>query len=173
LASNIPSWYEGIISVKIEQAEKLAKKLHTEKKSIVLAGGCFDLLHIGHLIFLQNAKVNGDILIVLVESDEAIKKIKGQGRPINTQLDRAKILEALQIVDFVIPLKPLMQNADYDTLITNIQPDIIATTKGDPNRAHKERQAKANGAQVIDVTTPVKDQSTTRLIALLQESYEY
>lgn len=159
--------------VNIEQAEKLAKKLRSEKKRIVLAGGCFDLLHIGHLTFLQNAKTHGDVLIVLVESDEAIKKLKGQGRPINTQTDRAKLLEALQIVDVVIPLTPMMKNQDYDAIIIKLKPDIIATTKGDPNRLHKERQAKSIGAHVIDVTPPIKDKSTTRLIALLQESYDY
>jgi rfaE bifunctional protein nucleotidyltransferase chain/domain len=151
-----------------EQTIKVSKQLEGEDKKIVLAGGCFDILHIGHLTFLQKAKEHGDLLFVLVEADETIEKIKGPGRPINIQEDRAKLLAALEIVDHVVILSPGMQNADYDILMNEIKPAVIATTQGDPNRVHKERQAAAVNATVIDVTPPIKDQSTTRLVELLK-----
>jgi len=155
--------------VKITDIEKIAQKLHAEKKRIVLAGGCFDLLHIGHIIFLEDAKKQGDILIILLESDETITASKGDNRPINSQEIRAKILAALSVIDFVIPLEPHMQNSDYDKLIAALKPAVIATTKGDPTRYHKERQAAEIGAKVIDVTPQILDKSTTKLVNLLKE----
>lgn len=150
-----------------ENRKKFANNEGNKKR--VLVGGCFDILHIGHLTFLQAAKQHGDTLIVLLESDQTIAETKGPNRPINTQEDRAKILSALAIVDTVIMLKPQMTNYDYDDLIMTLKPAIIATTSGDRNRHHKERQAKLVAAHVIDVTEQISDKSTTKLIALLNE----
>src|SRR5579872_1192323 len=96
-----------------ENAIQLANQLHRKNKRIVLVGGCFDLLHIGHITFLEDAKKQGDLLIVLLESDETITALKGNKRPINSQKIRAKILTALSAVDFVILLEPHMKNEDY------------------------------------------------------------
>lgn len=147
----------------------ITKELHNKKHRIVLAGGCFDLLHIGHITFLEEAKKHGDVLIIMLESDESITAMKGDNRPINTQEDRAKILAAIKAVDIVLLLTPHMSNTEYDTLVFTIKPAIIATTKGDTNRHFKERQAEQIGAKVIDVTLPVSDKSTTKLVKLLDE----
>jgi rfaE bifunctional protein nucleotidyltransferase chain/domain len=155
--------------VTTEEAKELSKQLHETKKKIVLAGGCFDILHIGHLTFLESAKQHGETLLVLLESDETIKKSKGPKRPINTQMDRAKLLAALSVVDYVILLDSQMSNISYDDLVITLKPAIIATTQGDSNRHHKERQAQQLGAHVIDVTGLVSDKSTTQVINLLNE----
>jgi rfaE bifunctional protein nucleotidyltransferase chain/domain len=152
-----------------KQADQISSKLHKQDKKIVLVGGCFDLLHIGHITFLEEAKKQGHTLLVLLESDDAIKKTKGSGRPINSQKIRAKILAALAVVDYVILLEPDMTNTDYDALVFAIKPAIIATTQGDVHRHHKDRQAKQIGAKVVDVTQPISDKSTTKLINLLNE----
>ena len=152
-----------------KQAITLSTQLHKQNQKVVLVGGCFDLLHIGHITFLEEAKKKGDILIVLLESDTSITTAKGENRPINSQDIRAKILAALSMVDRVILLEPQMSNTDYDTLVFAIKPAIIATTAGDANRFHKERQAKKIGARVIDVTARISDKSTTKLITLLNE----
>jgi D-beta-D-heptose 7-phosphate kinase/D-beta-D-heptose 1-phosphate adenosyltransferase len=151
----------------VEQAIAKSSELRNEGKSIVLAGGCFDILHIGHITFLDKSRAAGDSLFVFLESDESIKKIKGEGRPINNQDDRAKILAALQLVDYVILLPPHLQDNDYDHMIIELKPAIIATTQGDLYRSHKERQAALVNGKIIDVTNFVSDQSTTRLVALL------
>jgi len=155
--------------INLEQSKTLAQKLHQENKRLVVVGGCFDLLHVGHIAFLEEAKKQGDILIVLLESDETIAKNKGSKRPINTQENRAKILAALLVVDYVLALKPNMTDQDYDALVFAIKPAIIATTQGDTNRHYKEHQAQNIGAQVVDVVMPIHNQSTTRLIHLLDE----
>ena len=152
-----------------KQVIEISKKLRNENKRIVLAGGCFDLLHIGHLDFLTKAKKEADILMVLLENDATIHKQKGENRPINTQRDRALLLEAMSLVDYIVLLPPLPQNSFYDNLVVDINPTIIATTKGDANRVHKERQAAKSGAKVVDVTELVIDQSTTALLHLLHE----
>ncbi|MBA3723419.1 MAG: adenylyltransferase/cytidyltransferase family protein [Candidatus Levybacteria bacterium] len=152
-----------------EQASELGANLHQQNKRVVLVGGCFDILHLGHVSFLNEAKSYGNILCVLLESDETIKKSKGPKRPINAQNDRALLLSALMMVDYVLILPPNMTNADYDALVFALKPAIIATTKGDSNRVHKERQAVALHAKVIDVVEPVKNQSTTKLFKILNE----
>jgi len=153
--------------ISTEKAVQIAQALHIKKLRIVLVGGCFDILHLGHIQFLTKAKAKGDILLVFIESDENIKRLKGPNRPINTQRDRAKLLASLEIVNYVILLKSMMPNSEYDRLVIEIKPNIIATTKGDPNRLHKERQADLIGGKVIDVTLHVQDQSTTNLLKIL------
>jgi len=155
--------------ISLEEVTELSKHLLDENKTVVLVGGCFDLLHIGHIRFLQEAKQKGTVLILLLESDETIKKVKGPKRPINTQQDRAEILSALKAVDYIVLLKPDMKNQDYDQLVIQLKPAIIATTIGDIHRHHKERQASLVNATVIDVTAPISDKSTTSLIKLLDE----
>ncbi|MBI2442930.1 MAG: adenylyltransferase/cytidyltransferase family protein [Candidatus Levybacteria bacterium] len=151
-----------------QEATVLSRRLRSENKTIVLAGGCFDVLHIGHIAFLEKAKEQGDVLLLLLESDEAITQMKGKNRPLNTQQDRALLLSALTPVDYVLPLSGILSDEDYDELILAIKPAIIATTQNDSNRSHKERQATRVGAKVIDVTGAIQNQSTTRIAQLLQ-----
>ncbi|TSC65721.1 MAG: D-beta-D-heptose 7-phosphate kinase / D-beta-D-heptose 1-phosphate adenosyltransferase [Microgenomates group bacterium Gr01-1014_80] len=141
--------------------------MSNEGKRIVLVGGCFDILHIGHITFLEKAKAEGDILVVLLESDESIRKNKGSNRPINTQEDRAKILSALKSVDLVIRLPLMESNQEYDDLVAKIQPDIIASAYGDKAISHKRRQAQKLGIELKIVMKVLKDKSTTNLIKLL------
>lgn len=153
----------------IEQAAKVSELLRTKDKKLVLAGGCFDILHVGHIYFLQSAKKQGDTLFVLLESDQKIRQLKGPNRPVNTQQDRATVLASLKDVDFIIPLPHLASDSAYDEMISRLKPAIIATTKGDPYKMHKDRQAKQIGSQVVDVTEPLMNQSTTRLANLLHD----
>lgn len=155
----------------LEQVERVAKQLKSQGRTIVLVGGCFDILHIGHVVFLQKAKEKADKLLVLLESDEAVREFKGENRPINTQEDRAQVLVALRVVDYVILLPKKLDDKMYDQIIFEIKPDILATTHGDPQRHHKERQAKFVKAEVVDIIERLEDQSTTRLAKLLKEEY--
>lgn len=152
-----------------QEAIRESKQRRAESKTIVLAGGCFDILHVGHITFLEEAKKQGDVLFVLLESDATVGKIKGKDRPINTQQDRARVLAALDAVDYVVLLPRLETNQQYDDLVSKIRPAIIATTKNDPEKQHKERQAKKIGATVTDVVTRIKSFSSTRLSRLLKE----
>ena len=136
-------------------------------KKIVLVGGVFDLLHIGHLRFLEKAKQAGDILIVLLESDSSVKKKKGNDRPINTQEDRAAMLAALHPVDYVILLPDPTTDQDYQNVTKLLKPAIIATTIGDPYLAQKQTAANSINAKVQEVIAQIDDKSTSHLARLL------
>lgn len=152
--------------LKVREATEIAKKLRKQNKSIVLAGGCFDVIHAGHVIFLNKAKQRGDVLFVFLESDKKVQKLKGNNRPLNNQKNRATVLSALSCVDFVVMLTDLKTDSKYDKIITQIHPSVIATTTNDPFVLHKKRQAKLINAKVAYVTNRVYDQSTTKIVVL-------
>lgn len=139
------------------------KKLQNVPRS-VLVGGCFDVLHKGHFEFLKNSKQQGDKLIVLLESDENVKKLKGENRPVNNQKERANILTTIKDVDYIILLDPPTSSDYYYNLVKTIKPDIIAITKGDPLLEVKKEQAESVGGKVIEVMERDKNFSTTDLI---------
>lgn len=104
--------------------ESAFKVIRNEGKKVVFTNGCFDLLHVGHVRYLNSAKKLGDILVVGLNSDQSVKKLKGPSRPIQNENDRAEILASLGSVDYVIVF-------DEETpleLIHQVKPDIL--TKG-------------------------------------------
>lgn len=139
--------------------------LKSINKKICLVGGCFDVMHPGHIIFLQKAKKEADVLIVLLESDERIKILKGEKRPVHTQKERALILSALESVDFVLLLPTLENDSDYDRIITTIKPEVIAVTDGDIGIEHKKRVASLVGAKLKKVTKFIGNYSTTNILS--------
>lgn len=153
--------------ISISKSIKIANELHGNKKIIVLAGGCFDILHVGHIGFLREAKKKG-ILFLLLESDESVNKLKGVGRPINKQRERAEVLASLTMVDLVILLTKILKSKEYDELVGKIKPDYIVATKGDLGIEHKKRQARLTGAKLIFVTDRIMNKSTTEIIKSLK-----
>ncbi|MCP4653522.1 MAG: D-glycero-beta-D-manno-heptose 1-phosphate adenylyltransferase [Candidatus Omnitrophica bacterium] len=105
----------------ITTIKRIANRLKKEKKRIVFTNGCFDLLHPGHIKLLRDAKKNGNILIVGLNSDSSIKKIKGKKRPIMPQGSRAEVLSALELVDYVVIFT---EKTPYN-LIKEIKPHVL------------------------------------------------
>jgi len=105
-----------------KQISVLVKQLRNQNKKIVFTNGCFDILHVGHVKYLQKAKKLGDVLIVGINSDNSVRKLKGSSRPINPLEDRSCILAALECVDFVIPF----EDETPIELIKKIMPNILA-----------------------------------------------
>ncbi|MBI4973975.1 adenylyltransferase/cytidyltransferase family protein [Candidatus Roizmanbacteria bacterium] len=139
-----------MISNKIVRYENsVAIKKLIEGKKTVLIGGCFDILHYGHLRFLSQAKECGEVLAVALEPDEFIRKIKNK-KPIHTQEQRAEILAHLDLVDVII-LLPLFTEKDYYDMVQVVHPQVIALTKGDPHLAEKSVQAKKVGAEIVQI----------------------
>ena len=128
----------------------------------VLAGGCFDVLHPAHSTFLKNAKKKGNILIILLESDENIKKTKGNNRPLNRQITRAENLSKLGIVDIIILLEMPTSSEYYYNLVKSLRPDIIAVTSNDPLLDIKKDQARLVQGKVVEVMKRDNRYSTTR-----------
>ncbi len=133
---------------------------------IVLAGGCFDILHIGHVRFLSEAKRMGDYLIVLLESDRNVKKLKGKDRPVFIQKERAEMLSSIRSIDLIVLLPVMEEDNDYLNLVTEIKPDIIAVTEDDPHIEKKRRQAEKVGA-MLKIVSLTKTFSTSKLAKIL------
>lgn len=156
---------EKIIS--LSQIDNLVKQLKNQGKTIVLVGGCFDLLHFGHIKFLEKAKKQGNVLVVALENDENIKRLKGKGRPIHSQEKRAEMVAALEFVNLVICLPLMKSNRDYFDLVKKVKPDVIAVTKDDLRLKNKEKQAKEVRGEVKVVVNRLKTPSTREIIKLL------
>jgi rfaE bifunctional protein nucleotidyltransferase chain/domain len=152
---------------RIVDSQELEKFLPGEGKGrTVLVGGCFDILHIGHVKFLSEARGMGDCLIVLLESDKKSRKLKGRNRPVFIQSERAEMLSSLRSVDLVV-LLPMMENdKDYLNLITKIKPGIIAVTENDPNIEKKRRQAEEAGGE-LKIIPLTKTFSSSKLVKIL------
>ncbi len=104
-----------------EQIEKTVDRLKKQNKKIVFTNGCFDILHRGHVSYLDIAKSFGDVLILGLNSDDSVRRLKGENRPINCEDDRGYILAALESVDYVVKFS---EDTPYD-LISIVQPDIL------------------------------------------------
>lgn len=150
--------------ISIQHAKYVTKQIKAKNLSIVLVGGCFDIIHLGHIQFLKKAKEHGDKLIVMLESDWTLKKLKGKNRPLNNQKTRAQILSHLPTVDYITLLPSHLVDLDYFRLVKIIKPDIIAITSGDPIKNIKERQAIEVGGKVQEVISRIEKYSTTRII---------
>ncbi len=134
------------------------------KEGVVLAGGCFDIIHPAHKKFLRLSKEQGKILVVLLESDENIKKIKGKDRPMNNQNARAENLSKLESIDYIILLKTPTSSDYYENIVKSIQPDIIAVTAGDKHLSKKNEQAEQVKGKVVEVMKRENKYSTTKII---------
>lgn len=150
----------------VRKITEVVEKLKKQHQKIVLVGGCFDILHPGHVIFLEKAKKKGDRLFVFLESDEKVKQLKGASRPIHNQKMRAKVLSALCFVDYVVMLPYMRDDEQYDQLVIKIRPDVIAATTKESNIKHLERSAKLSGAKFQVVTKAIKDHSTSRILTI-------
>lgn len=107
-----------------EDIRALINKLHAEGKTVVTTNGCFDILHVGHVRYLEKTKTYADCLIVLLNSDKSVRSIKGPTRPINNENDRAEILSALRCVDYVV----MFDEDSPRNLLDEMKPDVY--TKG-------------------------------------------
>ncbi len=133
----------GIIS-----SEAVFTKGFLKRRGTVLTGGCFDLLHFGHIQFLSHSRKLGKRLIVLLESDEFIMRTKNR-KPFHRQQERATILSSLRFIDKVICISRLFTDNDYSLLIGKILPDVITCTEHDPLMEKKQKHALVVHAKLI------------------------
>lgn len=154
------------ISTKEEFIE-IRKKLKEENKKVVFTNGCFDILHSGHIDYLNKAKALGDVLIVGINSDSSVKKIKGEKRPIISENERANIILNLKAVDYVIIFD---EETPYE-LIKFIIPDILV--KGADWQIDKivgRDIVELNGGKVVNIAF-INEQSTSKIIQTIINKY--
>ena len=104
-----------------QQLKKIIAGLRAKGRKIVFTNGCFDILHYGHAKYLESAKAKGDILVVAINSDGSVKKLKGKGRPVVSQSYRAKMIAALRSVDYVV----IFPEATPLEIIEELKPDVL------------------------------------------------
>ena len=101
---------------------EIVTSLKAKGKKIVFTNGCFDILHVGHVRYLKEAKALGDILILGLNSDYSVKSLKGSNRPINNESDRAEVLSALKAIDYVV----IFDEKTAENIVGEVKPDIYA-----------------------------------------------
>jgi rfaE bifunctional protein nucleotidyltransferase chain/domain len=153
--------------VKIGEAAALAERLRAAGHRIVLANGCFDLLHVGHIRYLEEARKLGDVLFVGINGDAAVARLKGAGRPLIPADERVELLQALRAVDHVV----VFDDDTADALIRALRPDVHAkgtdyTVESVPERA----TAKSIGAATA-ITGDPKAHATRDLIATIVDRF--
>ena len=138
--------------------------LKKQNKTTVFTNGCFDILHIGHVRYLKESARHGDILIIGLNSDSSVKRLKGETRPINNELDRAELLSELAFVDYVV----IFDENTPENLLDEIKPDIY--TKGADYTIETLPEAKIvmkNGGKVEFINL-VEGKSTTNVIKKIE-----
>lgn len=147
------------------EIKRIARALRKKRKKTVFTNGCFDILHYGHIKYLEKCKHFGDILIIGLNSDSSVKKIKGKSRPITKQKERAALISALEFVDYVT----LFNEKTPEKLIKDIAPNVLAKG-GDWEKKDILGADFVNAHNGRVVTIPfVKGYSTTSIIKRIKD----
>ena len=139
---------------------EFVKKLHDAEKTVVATNGCFDILHVGHVRYLQKTKTFADYSIVLLNSDKSVKSIKGDSRPINNENDRAEVLMALSCVDFVV----MFDEDSPAELLDEIKPDVYTKGADYTMDTLPERDIMIKNGTRVEFIDFVQGKSTTNII---------
>jgi rfaE bifunctional protein nucleotidyltransferase chain/domain len=150
-------------TVKLRKLEELPDLLKGRK--IVLANGCFDILHVGHLRYLKEAGELGDALVVALNSDRSVRQIKGEGRPIMNELERVALISAIACVDYVIVFDEPNVNRVLDVLKPSIH--CKGTDYTEDSVPERERVLAYGGA--VRITGDAKEHSSTDVIQRILE----
>lgn len=141
-------------------------RLRTAGRKLVFTNGVFDLLHIGHVRYLQQARALGDALVVAINSDSSVRQLKGAGRPLTSAADRAEMLAALACVDYVT----IFDNLSPRELIAALLPDVLV--KGGDyalDEIHGREEVEAAGGRVVSLPF-VEGASTSRIIERVKKT---
>ncbi|GAC1666489.1 MAG: D-glycero-beta-D-manno-heptose 1-phosphate adenylyltransferase [Candidatus Acidiferrum sp.] len=151
--------------VSLENLKSLVANHQRQRQRVVLANGCFDSLHVGHIRYLQGARREGDILAVAINADSSVRSLKGPGRPILGEQARALLVAAVRAVDYVI----VFAEPNVETILENIRPDVHAKGTDYTAATVPEKETSARlGIRVAIVGDP-KDHSTRELLATVRQ----
>ncbi len=151
--------------VTLQSAWELREEARRRDQSVVFANGCFDLLHVGHVRYLAGAAAEGDILLVALNSDRSVRRLKGKGRPVFPAPERAEIIAALECVDAVL----IFDDPSVDRLLEFIRPDVHAKgTDYAPETVPERETVRSYGGRIAIVGDP-KDHSSAGLLERLRQ----
>ncbi|HTY63487.1 MAG TPA: adenylyltransferase/cytidyltransferase family protein [Acidobacteriota bacterium] len=144
----------------LDEIKNTIRELRAAGRKIVFANGCFDLLHVGHIRYLQRARAMGDVLILGINSDASVAVLKGKGRPLQPEAERAEILAALECVDYVL----LFDALTVDGILRELRPDIHAKGTDYTEESVPERDTVRSYGGRVAIAGDPKDHSTRDLI---------
>jgi D-glycero-beta-D-manno-heptose 1-phosphate adenylyltransferase len=151
----------------LDEAARLAESWRREGKRLVLANGCFDLLHVGHVRYLNEARALGDALLVGVNGDDSVSRLKGPGRPLMTAAERAEIVGALSSVDAVV----IFDDDTADALVARLRPDVHAKGTDYTEESVPERSAVQKAGGRVAIAGDPKSHATRDLIRIIAERF--
>lgn len=150
--------------VTLREAVDRVQHVRAGGRQVVLANGCFDLLHVGHIRYLQGARAEGGFLLVALNSDRSVRKLKGSGRPLMPQEERAEILAALECVDSIL----IFDEPTVDSILLTLCPDVHAKGTDYTEESVPERDTVLSyGGRVAIVGDP-KDHSTRTILSKIK-----
>jgi len=152
--------------VSLEEAITLRGQAKSESRRVVFTNGCFDLLHVGHVRYLQEAARQGDLLFVGLNDDRSTRQVKGPGRPFVSQEDRAEILAALRCVDYVV----LFSEKTAERLISVLRPDVYVKGGNYQLEDLPEAQVVEAYGGEVHLTSLTPDRSTSKLISAILDN---
>ncbi len=148
----------------LEQATQRVAEARAAGQSVAFANGCFDVLHVGHVRYLQGAKAEGDLLVVGINGDESVRRLKGPERPVMPEGDRALLIAGLRCVDLVV----VFHEDDVARLLLELRPDVHCKgTDYTPETVPEREVVRSYGGRVAIVGDP-KDHDTRALLARLR-----
>ena len=153
--------------VDVDEAGRLAAAWRAQGKRVVLANGCFDLLHVGHVRYLAAARALGDALVVAINSDASVRRLKGAGRPLMSAPERAELLGALAVVDAVV----IFDEDTVERLVGLLRPAVQAKGTDYTEATVPERAAVVAAGGRVAIAGDPKDHSTKDLIRVILERF--
>jgi D-glycero-beta-D-manno-heptose 1-phosphate adenylyltransferase len=132
-------------------------------KKVVFANGCFDLLHVGHVRYLQSARAEGDLLVVALNSDRSVRLLKGPGRPLQSEKARAEIMSSLECVDYVL----IFEDLTVDGILKELRPDVHAKGTDYTPETVPERETVLSYGGGVAIVGDSKAHSTRDLIDVI------
>jgi rfaE bifunctional protein nucleotidyltransferase chain/domain len=150
--------------VTMEEAVRRADEVRSRGGIVVLANGCFDLLHVGHVRYLEGARREGDFLVVAVNSDRSVRRLKGPGRPILAEQDRAELVAALRPVDLVF----VFDDPTVDQVIRRLRPHVHAKGTDYTTESVPERETMARIGGRVAIVGDAKSHSTRDLLVRIR-----
>lgn len=153
--------------VEMEDAARRVEDAKTAGERVVLANGHFDLLHVGHIRYLEGASALGDVLVVAVNGDEVTRKLKGPGRPILSSVDRAELVAALECVDLVV----IFDEDDVAAILRRLRPDVHCKGTDYTEDTVPERDVMRELGGETRIVGDPKDHSTRDFIATVRDRF--
>jgi len=161
-------WTDPRYKIKsLEELKAIVTELHARGRTITFANGCFDLIHVGHIRYLQSAKALGDVLLLGINSDAGVAALKGKGRPLQSAEDRLEILASLECVDYVF----VFDDLTVDGILKMLRPDIHAKGTDYSQDTVPERETVNSYGGRVAIVGDSKEHSTRDLIQAILSKF--